>query len=80
MSMEKGSSVCRKCDNCAFVVKNKMYGNLECRRYPPTLATSNDGGILCRFPYTEKDFWCGEYKPLIKQNDCVGHQTEDYYS
>lgn len=54
------------CKICAFWSHAE-----ECRRYPPTviLVPSNDGAGLIvnklerKFPVTNPNDWCGEYKP-----------------
>jgi len=47
------------CQNCKFVLND---GDFVCRRYPPVITRITKYlPILSRFPYTYRDFWCGEF-------------------
>jgi hypothetical protein len=47
----------RECSTCHFSKEIKGSDWVECRRYPPTGASSSISG----FPTSPRDGWCGEY-------------------
>ena len=53
---------------------------LECRRFPPTRNEAVVGDCKSEFPYTEHDWWCGEYKKQQGEtNETVYHSLLDEY-
>lgn len=49
------------CENCKYWIKlNKKKG--ECRRNPPTTAMDGFKNTIGKFPTSEIEWWCGEWK------------------
>jgi len=64
MNEENGEVIFVGCENCLYFYERIVdYGvrRGECRRFPPQ---DTSPGEYVRWPYTEGDGWCGEYKRL----------------
>jgi hypothetical protein len=48
----------RSCAQCTYAMPIKGSDWVECRRYPPTGASTTNTG----FPTSPVNGWCGEYK------------------
>lgn len=59
-----------KCENCQYWQRNLVAGNTksgQCRRNAPKVSVTAHGMVLTLVPETDRDYWCGEFKP--KEND-----------
>lgn len=59
------------CKDCKFYQENKG----ECHRYPPSIWSEThcefSTSYCCNFPEVKGNDWCGEFKPIEKDNDQI---------
>lgn len=62
-----GDERCDRCKHCAAASNPQAAsaGQLECRRFPPGLATAGPGQIVALFPLVDAGSYCGEFQRRV---------------